>query len=162
MDNERTTPGKESVWDYPRPPRVEPETRTVRIVLGGATLATTNRALRVLETSHPPGIYLPPDAFAQGSLAPNANRTVCEWKGVATYWDLNGGDATRTAAAWSYPEPRSGFEEIAGYISIYPGRVDACYLDGELVRAQEGDFYGGWITDDIVGPFKGGAGTLGW
>lgn len=162
MDNERTTPGKESVWDYPRPPRVEPETRTVRIVLGGDTIATTRRALRVLETSHPPGIYLPPDAFTPGSLRANARQTVCEWKGSASYWDLSGGDATRTAAAWSYPEPRPGFEAIAGYISIYPGRVDACYLDDELVRAQEGDFYGGWITDDIVGPFKGGAGTLGW
>ncbi|MGB9358052.1 MAG: DUF427 domain-containing protein [Acidimicrobiia bacterium] len=162
MNRKQPGPGQESVWDYPRPPRVEPEDRTVRIVLGGVTIATTNRALRVLETSHPPGIYLPAEAFAQGSLAANANRTVCEWKGVATYWDLNGGGTTRTAAAWSYPKPRPGFEEIAGYISIYPGRVDACYLDDELVRAQEGDFYGGWITDDIVGPFKGGAGTLGW
>lgn len=134
----------------------------MRIVLGGDTIATTRRALRVLETSHPPGIYLPPNAFTPGSLKANARQTVCEWKGSAAYWDLSGGDATRTAAAWSYPEPRPGFEEIGGYISIYPGRVDACYLDGELVRAQEGNFYGGWITDDIVGPFKGGAGSMGW
>lgn len=162
MSSEEPARGKESVWDYPRPPRVEPETRTVRIVLGGDTIATTRRALRVLETSHPPGIYLPPNAFTPGSLKANARQTVCEWKGSAAYWDLSGGDATRTAAAWSYPEPRPGFEEIGGYISIYPGRVDACYLDGELVRAQEGNFYGGWITDDIVGPFKGGAGSMGW
>lgn len=162
MRRERVGPGQESVWDYPRPPRVEPERRMVRIVLGGVTIATSDRALRVLETSHPPGIYLPPEAFVDGSLRPNPNRTVCEWKGRAEYWDLSGGDATGVAAAWSYPEPRSGFEAIAGYISVYPGRVDACYLGDELVRPQEGTFYGGWITDEIVGPFKGAAGTVGW
>ena len=162
MNRKQPGPGQESVWDYPRPPRVEPEDRTVRIVLGGDTIATTSRAIRVLETSHPPGIYLPPEAFTRGSLEPNPQQTVCEWKGIAAYWDLRGGEATRTAAAWSYPAPRPGFEAIAGYISVYPGRVDACYLGDELVRPQEGSFYGGWITDEIVGPFKGGVGTLGW
>ena len=162
MNRKQPGPEQESVWDYPRPPRVEPETRTVRIVLGGITIATTNRAFRVLETSHPPGIYVPPEAFARGSLGPNPKQTVCEWKGMAAYWDLSGGEVTRTAAAWSYPDPNPGFDAIAGYISVYPGRVDACYLDDELVRAQEGSFYGGWITDDIVGPFKGAPGTTGW
>jgi uncharacterized protein (DUF427 family) len=162
VKREDTARGQESVWDYPRPPRVEPEARLVRIVLGGAAIATTDHALRVLETSHPPGIYVPPEAFSPGSLRPNPRRSVCEWKGVAAYWDLSGGQATRRAAAWSYSEPLPGFEPIAGYISVYPGRVDACYLDDEAVRPQEGGFYGGWITDDIVGPFKGGAGTVGW
>lgn len=162
MKHERPGPGQESVWDYPRPPRVELETRIVKIVLGGDTIATTDRALRVLETSHPPGIYVPPEAFPAGSLSPNPQRTVCEWKGLAEYWDLSGGDTTRVAAAWSYPEPPPGFEVIAGYISVYPGRVDACYLGEQLVRAQEGSFYGGWITDEIVGPFKGAPGTTGW
>ena len=150
------------MWDYPRPPRVESETRAVRIILGGETIAATNRALRVLETSHPPGVYVPPESFAPGCLEPNPQQTVCEWKGAAVYWDLRGGGATRRAAAWSYPDPRSGFESIAGYISVYPGRVDACYLGDEVVRAQDGTFYGGWITGDIVGPFKGSAGTMGW
>ena len=162
MKRTRPGPEQESVWDYPRPPRIEPETRTVRIILGGETIAATNHALRVLETSHPPGIYVPPEAFAPGSIEPNPQQTVCEWKGSAVYWDLSGGGATSRAAAWSYPEPRPGFESIAGYVSVYPGRVDACYLGDEVVRAQEGTFYGGWITDDIVGPFKGGAGTTGW
>ena len=130
--------------------------------MGGDTVASTDRALRVLETSHPPGIYVPPDTFAAGSLSPNPQQTVCEWKGLAEYWDLSGGDVTQVAVAWSYPEPRPGFEVIAGYISIYPGRVDGCYLGDELVRAQEGSFYGGWITDEIVGPFKGAPGTTGW
>jgi uncharacterized protein (DUF427 family) len=162
MKRKPVGPGQESVWDYPRPPRVEPERRIVRIVLGGVTIATSDRALRVLETSHPPGIYLPPEAFIEGSFRPNPHRTVYEWKGHAEYWDLCGGEATRVAAAWSYPEPRPGFEAIEGYLSTYPGRVDACYLGDELVRPQEGSFYGGWITDEIVGPFKGAAGTIGW
>jgi len=162
MQRERPGPGQESVWDYPRPPRVEPEPRIVRIVLNGDTIATTDRALRVLETSHPPGIYLPPQAFVPGSLSRNTQQTVCEWKGLAAYRDLSGGSTTRVAAAWSYPEPRPGFEAISGYISVYPSRVDGCYLGDELVRVQEGSFYGGWITDEIVGPFKGAPGTTGW
>lgn len=160
----RTTPGpgQESVWDYPRPPRVETEHRTVQIVLGGITIASTTRALRVLETSHPPGIYLPPESFVPGTLQPNATHTVCEWKGMASYWDLVSGDVTAIAAGWSYETPRPGFEAIAGYISVYPGRVEACFLDDELVQPQDGHFYGGWITSEIVGPFKGAPGTSGW
>lgn len=133
-----------------------------RIVLGGTTIAESDRAVRVLETSHPPGIYLPPESFAPGVLVPNQRRTVCEWKGTAHYWDLRSADTFTRAAAWSYPQPRQGYEELAGYISVYPGRVDACYLGDELVRPQAGDFYGGWITAEIAGPFKGGPGTWGW
>lgn len=132
------------------------------MVLGGVTIAETNAALRVLETSHPPGIYLPNNAFDPGALSPIARTTVCEFKGVAGYWDLVAGDAVAKAAAWSYENPSPGYEAIAGFISVYPGRVDACYLDDELVVPQEGDFYGGWITADIEGPFKGGVGTVGW
>lgn len=160
----RTTPGsgQESVWAYPRPPRVEPERRAVRIALGGTTIATTNGALRVLETSHPPGIYLPPESFVAGSVRPNPALTVCEWKGTASYWDLVAGDVTATGAGWSYEHPRPGFEAIAGFISVYPGRVEACFLDNETVQPQGGQFYGGWITGEIVGPFKGAPGTGGW
>ena len=131
-------------------------------MLGGTTIATTDRALRVLETSHPPGIYLPRDAFTERALRPNPQRTVCEWKGVASYWDLVGGDMTVPAGGWSYADPNPGYESITDHISVYPGRVDACYLDDELVVAQAGDFYGGWITSEIVGPFKGGPGSWGW
>jgi uncharacterized protein (DUF427 family) len=155
-------PGQESVWDYPRPPRVEPEHRTVRVVLGDTTIAETTDARRVLETSHPPGIYLPPAAFLPDALQPNERRTVCEWKGVATYWDLNGDGLFVAAAGWSYADPQPGFESIAGYVSIYPGRVTACFLDDERVQPQAGGFYGGWITSEIVGPIKGGPGTWGW
>ncbi len=130
--------------------------------MNGATIATTTAALRVLETSHPPGIYVPPQSFTPGSLRPNATRTVCEWKGTAAYWDLVAEDVTATAAGWSYETPRPGYEAIAGYVSVYPGRVDACFLDGELVQPQPGRFYGGWITNEIVGPFKGAPGTSGW
>ncbi len=155
-------PGQESVWDYPRPPRVESEQRPARIVLGGVTIADSSQVVRVLETSHPPGIYLPAEDFVAGALSPNPRRTVCEFKGVASYWDLSGGDETVAVAAWSYPHPSPGYEAIAGYVSVYPGRVDACFLGDEQVTPQEGGFYGGWITADVVGPFKGGPGTVGW
>ena len=151
----------ESVWDYPRPPRVEPELRQARVVLGGQIIADSSRALRVLETSHPPGIYIPADDFSPGVLRPNDRRTVCEFKGVAAYWDLTVSGMTVPAAAWSYEAPSPGFEQITGYVSVYPGRVDACFLGDEEVTPQEGDFYGGWITADVAGPVKGGAGAGG-
>lgn len=162
MQRVEPRPGQESVWDYPRPPRVEPETRLVRVELGGATIAETTAALRVLETSHPPGIYIPPGDVAPGVLRPNPARSVCEWKGRAAYWDAVTENARSEAAAWSYPEPSAGFETISDYVSFYPDRVDACYLGDERVTAQEGGFYGGWITADVVGPFKGAPGTRGW
>lgn len=153
----------ESVWDYPRPPRVEPEPRRVRVLLGGETIVDSVAAVRVLETSHPPGIYVPAADVRAGVLRPSASpSTVCEWKGRARYWDVAAGDETAAAVAWSYPDPRPGFEQLAGYISFYPGRVDGCFLDEEEVTPQAGDFYGGWITADVVGPFKGGPGPWGW
>ncbi len=155
-------PGQESVWDYPRPPRVEPVHARVTIELGGRVIADTTSAMRVLETSHPPAIYLPPEAFVEGSLQPAEGTSFCEFKGSAAYRDVVSGDVRAPKAAWYYPSPSRGFESIAGFVSVYPGRMDRCTIDGETVQPQEGDFYGGWITANIVGPFKGGEGTWGW
>lgn len=155
-------PGQESVWDYPRPPRLEPATRRIRVVFNGETLADSQRAYRVLETSHPPVYYLPPEDVRQDLLRPTAQKSFCEFKGVATYWTVQVGDRTAEDAAWSYEAPSSDFAPIQGYLAFYPSRMDACYVDEELVQAQAGDFYGGWVTSDIVGPFKGGPGTWGW
>ncbi|HSK26217.1 MAG TPA: DUF427 domain-containing protein, partial [Jiangellales bacterium] len=159
-------PGQESVWDYPRPPAVVPFDGRVRVVHRGVTVADTTRAQRVLETSHPPTYYLPVDCFAAGVLRPAASRrrTTCEFKGVAGYHDLVLDDlgVSVADAGWSYPDPRPGFERLAGAVALYPGRVDRVTVDGEAVRAQEGDFYGGWITSRVAGPFKGGPGTRGW
>ncbi len=152
----------ESVWDYPRPPRVEPCTRRVRVVLGGQTIVDSRAALRVLETSHPQGIYVPPAGAAAGALELVSRRTVCEFKGTAVYFDVAGGEHDARAAAWAYPEPRQGFEALRDHVSFYPGRMDRCLLDDEPVAAQAGDFYGGWITAALQGPFKGGPGTTGW
>ncbi len=154
----------ESVWDYPRPPRVEPSVKRVRIVLGGALIAETNRAHRVLETSHPPVYYVPAEDVSANSLKPSSGRmSFCEWKGNASYFDVVGGDARSVErAAWTYLDPSRGFEAIRGSVAFYPGLMDECTLDGEVVEAQAGGFYGGWITCDITGPFKGGAGSRGW
>jgi uncharacterized protein (DUF427 family) len=154
--------GEESVWDYPRPPRPEPVRARVTIELGGRLIADTTRAVRVLETSHPPAFYLPPDDFVDGALVPNEASSFCEFKGRAAYYDIVGGDAVAPGAGWHYDNPSRGFESITGFVSVYPGRMDRCTVDGELVTAQEGDFYGGWITANIVGPFKGATGTWGW
>lgn len=154
--------GRESVWDYPRPPQVEAETRLVKVVFNGEAIAESSRALRVLETSHPPNIYMPIEDVSPGVLVRNPRRTVCEWKGAAHYWDVRAGEVTAPAAAWSYPQPSRGYEMIADHVSFYPGRMDACYLGEERAEPQPGEFYGGWITDDVVGPFKGGEGTRGW
>ena len=148
----------ERVWDYPRPPALVPCERIVRIEHGGRTIAETDAALRVLETSHPPTIYLPPHAFEPGVLRPARRRSFCEWKGVAHYVDVDG----EPDAGWTYPDPVAEYAALQGFVSVYPSRMDACFLDGERVQAQPGDFYGGWITSDLVGPFKGGPGTLGW
>lgn len=155
-------PGQESVWDYPRPPRVEPLNARVTIEQGGHMIADTTSAFRVLETSHPPAIYLPPEAFVDGALQPAEGSSYCEFKGRARYFDVVGGDTRAERAAWSYPSPSLGFESISGFVSVYPGRMERCTIDGETVTPQEGDFYGGWITASIVGPFKGAPGTWGW
>ncbi|WP_395729159.1 DUF427 domain-containing protein [Nakamurella sp.] len=156
-------PGQESVWDYPRPPALQRSTRRVRVMVGGAFVADTVGAYRVLETSHPPSWYLPREDIRPGALVPSRRRsTTCEWKGAATYWDVVGpaGEIIE-AAAWSYERPTGRFVPITGYVSFMPSMVE-CRIDDELVRPQAGGFYGGWITDDVVGPFKGEPGTWGW
>lgn len=155
-------PGQESVWDYPRPPRVERRSQRVVVSLGGQVIADTTDAVRVLETSHPPVYYIPVSDFVADSLVPVGGTTYCEFKGEAHYFDVTAGNVIASRAGWSYPKPTRGFELLEGRVAVYPGKMDACTVDGELVRAQEGDFYGGWITSNIVGPFKGGPGTWGW
>ncbi len=152
----------ESVWDYPRPPRVEPSHEHVEVELGGVVVAATDRSWRVLETSHPPTYYLPRSAFADGALRPTVGHTWCEWKGQANYFDLAVGDRVAERAAWTYEHPTAGFEEIAGAVAVMPGLVDRCTVDGEVVEPQPGGFYGGWITGRVTGPFKGAPGTRGW
>ncbi len=164
MANRRTEPGpgQESVWDYPRPPRVEESGRHVVVVFGGVVIADTHAARRVLETSHPPVYYIPPEDVRMEHLEPASGTSYCEFKGQASYYTLRVDNAVAPEAAWYYPKPSPGFESIRGHVAFYPARVDACYVDGELVRAQEGSFYGGWITSEVVGPFKGAPGTRGW
>lgn len=155
-------PGQESVWDYPRPPRLETDGRRVRVILGGETIADTTRALRMLETSHPPVFYVPRADILPGALRPAPGRSFCEWKGTAAYEDVVGGGVVAARGAWHYPDPVPAYRALVGHVAFYPGKMDACLVGDERVRAQEGDFYGGWITDEIVGPFKGPPGTLGW
>lgn len=155
-------PAQESVWDYPRPPRLDPTTEEVVVEFAGVTIARSTRAIRVLETSHPPGIYLPPDDVRLELLTAESGSTFCEWKGEAVYYSIEADGRRSRRAAWAYPHPTSGYEAIAGYLSFYPGRVDRCLLGGEEVVAQPGEFYGGWITSRVSGPFKGGPGTAGW
>jgi uncharacterized protein (DUF427 family) len=148
-------PGQESVWDYPRPPRLELTGRHVRVEFSGVTIANSTRSYRVLETSHPPAYYIPPDDVRSEFLVAVPHRTFCEFKGQASYWDVRAGERRSANAAWSYASPTREFTAIASYFAFYPSRVDACFVDDEPVQAQEGDFYGGWITSKIVGPFKG-------
>ncbi|MEM7022784.1 MAG: DUF427 domain-containing protein [Pseudomonadota bacterium] len=152
----------ESVWDYPRPPRLERSVHPVRVMFAGKILADSRNAFRVLETSHPPTFYIHPADVNGSLLVPSKRRSWCEWKGRAVYWTLRAGDRESLDAGWSYPEPTAQFAAIRDHIAFYPGRVDACYVGDEQVHAQDGDFYGGWITSQIRGPFKGGPGTRGW
>ncbi|MEV7594780.1 DUF427 domain-containing protein [Streptomyces sp. NPDC090085] len=154
----------ESVWDYPRPPRVEPDTRHVLVRHAGITLADSRRCLRVLETSHPPVFYIPRSDVRTDLLRASGHGSVCEWKGAATYWDLAAGSGLPpvTDVAWSYESPEPGYEPITGHLAFHADRVDTCTVDGERARAQTGGFYGGWITSEITGPFKGEPGTHGW
>ena len=155
-------PGQESVWDYPRPPRLEPSPKRIQVVFNGVTIADSQNAQRVLETSHPPVYYIPPNDIQMKYLMPTSQQSFCEWKGNASYYTIAVGDKQAPNAAWYYPEPTSAFADIKDYVAFYPSRMEACYVDGEKVNAQPGDFYGGWITSDIVGPFKGSSGTWGW
>jgi uncharacterized protein (DUF427 family) len=155
--------GQESVWDYPRPPKLETTRKTLRIEAFGQIVAHTNRGFRILETSHPPTYYFPIDDVNLDLLVPVANkRSFCEFKGVATYWNFQFGEHFIPNVAWSYPQPSSDYSLLTGCLAFYPSKLDACYVDDEKVTAQAGDFYGGWITSDIVGPFKGESGTWGW
>ena len=164
MKAERIEPGpeQESVWDYPRPPRLEESARQIQVVVADVVIAQSRRTLRVLETSQPPAFYIPPDDVQMELLRPSPTRTECEWKGTAHYFDLLVAGRETRDAAWCYPSPTPPFAALAGYLAFYPQRVDACFVDGERVQLQEGSFYGGWITNEIVGPFKGGPGTMGW
>jgi uncharacterized protein (DUF427 family) len=154
----------ESVWDYPRPPRLERTDTPIEVVLGGAAIARSERAFRVLETSHPPVYYVPPGDIVPGALERVPGQgSWCEWKGAATYLDVIGGDGRRVPrAAWTYLDPAPGFEEIRGAVAFYPALMDVCTVAGERVEPQPGGFYGGWVTSDLIGPFKGAPGTLGW
>ena len=159
-------PGQESAWEYPRPPRLEPVTRRLRVLLGGQVIANTTNGFRVLETSHPPNYYFPPAAIVAGALEPAKGASFCEWKGRAHYFTVRAGAGVdaRVApeAAWRYDEPSAAFEAIRGYVAFYAGRMDACFVDDEQVVPQPGGFYGGWITADVLGPFKGGPGSRSW
>jgi len=155
-------PGEESVWDYPRPPRLERTERHIEVVFAGVVLADTRSAWRVLETSHPPVYYLPRSEMVEEYLIENPRRSFCEWKGQASYVDVKVGDQIAEYAGWYYPAPTRGFEAIKDHIALYPEKMDRCSVDGELVKPQPGGFYGGWITSGIIGPFKGEAGTEFW
>ena len=152
---------RESVWDYPRPPIVEAEDRRVRVELGGALIADTDRAVRVLETAGAPVVYLPPETIAPGSLEPVRGSTFCEWKGSASYYDVVAGGERASRAAWAYLRPSKRFEQLAGFVSFYPALLE-CRLGDERVMPQPGRFYGGWMTAEITGPIKGEPGSLLW
>jgi uncharacterized protein (DUF427 family) len=159
---EEPGPGQESVWDYPRPPRLEPTDKPIKVVFNGETIAETTRALRILETSHPPAYYIPPEDVKMDALTPVARQTFCEFKGAASYYDVTIGGKTAQSAVWTYKNPGDRYKAAQDYLCFYASKMDACYVDGEQVDAQAGSFYGGWITSHVVGPFKGGPGTMGW
>lgn len=154
--------GKECVWDYPRPPRLEATSRHIRIEFSGMIMADTCSAFRVLETNHPPVYYIPPSDVKMPYLFECSGTSYCEWKGIAGYYGICVGDVRLEKAAWFYADPKPAFEPIRDYIAFYPEPMDGCFVDGERVASQPGDFYGGWITSDLVGPFKGAPGTRGW
>lgn len=154
--------GQESVWDYPRPPRLEDTSKLVEIIFNGVAIAKTNKAKRVLETSHPPVYYIPPEDIAVEYLVMASGSSFCEWKGIAIYYSLQVNDKLLEKVAWSYPNPTEAFSTIKDYVAFYPHQMDGCYVDGEKVIPQAGGFYGGWITSDIVGPFKGDRNSMGW
>jgi uncharacterized protein (DUF427 family) len=154
--------GQESVWDYPRPPRVEPVGEPIRVVVDRQTVAATLRGFRVLETAGAPVYYFPPEDVRLDLLRPTLHRSLCEWKGTARYHTLRMGDREIANVAWSYPEPLPGFEAIRDHLAFYVSRVDEAWVGDERATPQPGGFYGGWITSRVVGPFKGEPGTFGW
>jgi uncharacterized protein (DUF427 family) len=152
----------ESVWDYPRPPRVEAFRGLIEVHQNSHVLVKSSSTFRVLETSHPPVFYIPPENIMMELLSKTARTSSCEFKGMAVYFDLVLPGMKIENVAWAYENPRRGYEAIKDHLAFYPSKLDACYVDGERVKPQEGDFYGGWITANIRGPFKGGPGTWGW
>lgn len=153
----------ESVWDYPRPPKLESIEKELTVVHNGETIAETQNGWRVLETSHPPNYYFPREDVDMSYLSiVDGYTTMCEWKGKAHYFDIHIGEELAEKAAWTYPEPLSNFSDLKDAVAFFASRVDECYVDGERVTPQPGSFYGGWITERIEGPFKGGPGTRGW
>ena len=159
---DKPRPGQESVWDYPRPPRLEEFHGSITVELGGVVIASTTTAWRVLETSHPPTYYLPASSFIDGSLRPAAGSSWCEWKGQASYFDLVSPRRVASRAAWTYVSPTRRYDAIAGALAVMPALVDRCTVNGEEVLPQPGGFYGGWITSWVAGPFKGVPGSMGW
>lgn len=155
-------PGQESVWDYPRPPKLEVFTGHLRIIFNEEIIVDSNKAFRILETSHPPTYYIPISDFKEGSLIKTSKSSFCEFKGMASYYDVLSKGKVAKNASWGYPTVNSHYEQLKGTVSVYAHLMDACFVNDEKVQAQDGDFYGGWITNNIVGPFKGGAGTWGW
>jgi len=154
--------GQESVWNYPRPPRLVRVHQQIRVEFGGLVLAETTQAYRLLETASPPVYYFPPVDVRIAYLMPSVKQTVCKWKGLARYWSLRVQKRVALDAAWSYPNPREEYEVIRDYFAFYPGKLDACYVGKQKVKPQPGEFYGGWITSKILGPFKGEPGTEFW
>lgn len=156
-----TEPGEESVWDYPRPPRLEADAREVRVVVDDIEIAKTRRAMRLLETASPPTFYLPPDDVNTQLLVAAAGASMCEWKGRARYWSVRTQSVTVERVGWCYPDAYEPYQAIKDWYCFYPSKLE-CFVEGERVRAQPGDFYGGWVTDEVIGPFKGDPGTGGW
>ncbi len=160
---EPASPAEESVWDYPRPPRLEATASHIEVIFNGVKVADTHRAMRVLETSHPPVYYIPEeDVLMAEHFTRTSRSSYCEWKGSATYYTIRVGGKTTPNAAWTYLDPTPAFRAICGYVAFYPALMDACLVDGEKAVPQPGGFYGGWVTQSIKGPFKGEPGTSGW
>jgi uncharacterized protein (DUF427 family) len=155
-------PGQESVWSYPRPPIAELTQAHIVIAHRGVVVADSHSSIRTLETSHPPSYYIPPAAISPGLLRRATGASFCEWKGAATYWDVLIGDLVLPRVAWSYANPSPNFASLRDHIAFYAGPFDECWVDGEPVTPQPGDFYGGWITSRLAGPFKGSPGSFGW
>ena len=155
-------PGQESVWDYPRPPLIENSKKHIEVIFNNVVIADTRNAKRIIETSSPPVYYIPPKDIKRKYLIKTMKNTFCEWKGIASHYTVVVGNKRAENAAWFYPEPTTRYNSIKDYVAFYPQRMDACYVDDELVKPQPGFFYGGWITSDVVGPFKGEPGTENW
>ena len=157
---DRPGPGQESVWDYPRPPELSPDARLIEVISAGQPIARSSKCFRVLETASPPAFYIPPSDVDWQYLIAGSGQSICEWKGAASYWVLKS-NPRQGAVGWSYQQPTHGFNKIKDYVSFYPALLE-CFVDGERVRPQPGRFYGGWVTGEIVGPFKGEPGTEHW